>query len=140
MIGEQVPKRQRQPVDLRCVTVRSVGEQRGAPSPQRAKGRLQSPASGSQVEQGRGHRRYGRVADDHTGLLQIEDCLDSDGRIALPPGTTLPSLVDRNIANVGDAVAYRYLCYTGAADGQAINITWSQLGSIWASVRKFCRR
>jgi len=35
------------------------------------------------------------------GLLQIEDCLDADGRIVLPPGTTLISLIDRNIANVG---------------------------------------
>ena len=43
------------------------------------------------------------------GLLQIEDCLDADGAIVLPPGVTLISLIDRNIANVGDSVAYRYL-------------------------------
>jgi fatty-acyl-CoA synthase len=65
---------------------------------------------------------------NHDGLLQIEDCLDADGRIALPPGTTLPSLIDRNIANVGDTVAYRYLDYTRAADGQAIELTWTALG------------
>ena len=62
------------------------------------------------------------------GLLQIEDCLDGSGGIALPPDTTLISLIDRNIANVGDAVAYRYLDYSRAADGQASELTWSELG------------
>ncbi|MGH3525109.1 MAG: AMP-binding protein, partial [Mycobacterium sp.] len=62
------------------------------------------------------------------GLLQIEDCLDADGGIALPPGSTLISLIDRNIANVGDSVAYRYLDYTRAVDGQAIEATWTQFG------------
>jgi fatty-acyl-CoA synthase len=62
------------------------------------------------------------------GLLQIEDCLDADGGVALPPGITLISLIDRNIANVGDSVAYRYLDYTRAVDGQAIEVTWTQLG------------
>jgi fatty-acyl-CoA synthase len=62
------------------------------------------------------------------GLLQIEDCLDADGGIALPPGVTLISLIDRNIANVGDSVAYRYLDYTGSRGGQAVELTWAQLG------------
>jgi fatty-acyl-CoA synthase len=65
---------------------------------------------------------------ERDGLLRIEDCLDADGGVALPPGTTLISLIDRNIANVGDTVAYRYLDYTGSADGQAIELTWTQLG------------
>ena len=54
---------------------------------------------------------------DHQGLLQIEECLDADGGIVLPPGVKLISLIDRNIANVGDAVAYRYLDYTGSTNG-----------------------
>ncbi len=62
------------------------------------------------------------------GLLQIEDCLDADGGIVLPAGVTLISLIDRNIANVGDAVAYRYLDYSRSADGEAIELTWTQLG------------
>ncbi len=62
------------------------------------------------------------------GLLQIEDCLDAKGDVALPPGVTLISLIDRNIANVGDAVAYRYLDYTGSADGHAEEVTWTQFG------------
>lgn len=62
------------------------------------------------------------------GLLQIEDCLDADGGIVLPPGTTLISLIDRNIDAVGDSVAYRYLDYAGADDGRAIEISWRALG------------
>jgi fatty-acyl-CoA synthase len=65
---------------------------------------------------------------DHRGLLQIEDCLDVEGNVVLPPGVTLVSLIDRNIANVGDAVAYRYLDYTGSAEGRPVELTWAQLG------------
>ena len=62
------------------------------------------------------------------GLLKIEDCLNADGGIVLPPGTTLISLIDRNIANVGDTIAYRYLDFAGSAEGQPIELTWKQLG------------
>jgi fatty-acyl-CoA synthase len=61
------------------------------------------------------------------GLLLIEDCLDAAGGVALPPGTTLISLIERNIANVGDYVAYRYLDYA-RSDGHAIEMTWAQFG------------
>lgn len=64
----------------------------------------------------------------HDGLLRIEDCLDADGNIVLPPGVTLISLIDRNIAAVGDAVAYRYLDHTGADDVRAVELTWAELG------------
>ena len=37
-------------------------------------------------------------------MLEIEDCLDADGGVEMPPGTTLISLIKRNIANVGDMV------------------------------------
>jgi fatty-acyl-CoA synthase len=74
------------------------------------------------------------------GLLLIEDCLDADGRVALPPGTTLISLIERNIANVGDYVAYRYLDYA-RSDGHAIELTWAQFGirlrAIGAHVQQF---
>ena len=62
------------------------------------------------------------------GLLRIEDCLDAEGNVALPSGITLISLIDRNIANVGDAVAYRYLDHSRAADGRADEVTWTQFG------------
>ncbi len=63
-----------------------------------------------------------------SGLLQIEDCLDAEGGIALPPGTTLISLIDRNIANVAASAAYRYLDYTRSPDGQPVEMTWARLG------------
>ncbi len=62
------------------------------------------------------------------GLLQIEDCLDAEGNVALPPDTTLISLIDRNIANIGDAVAFRYLDYSRSVAGHAEEVTWTQLG------------
>lgn len=61
------------------------------------------------------------------GLLRIEDCLDEAGGIVLPPGTTLISLIDRNIAHVGDLVAYRYLDFSHGED-EVIELTWTQLG------------
>lgn len=74
------------------------------------------------------------------GLLKIEDCLDVDGNIALPPRTTLISLIERNIANVGDSVAYRYLDYA-RSEGHALEVTWAQLGvrlrAIAARVQQF---
>lgn len=74
------------------------------------------------------------------GMLLIEECLDADGGVALPPGTTLISLIDRNIANVGDAVAYRYLDYA-RSEGQTFEVTWTQLGdrlrAIAARVQRF---
>ena len=62
------------------------------------------------------------------GLLRIEDCLTPDGGVALPPGVTLSSLIDRNVAHVGEAVAYRYLDFTRSEAGQAVELTWAQLG------------
>ena len=61
------------------------------------------------------------------GLLDIEDCVDLNGGVALPPGTTLISLIERNIANVGETVAYRYLDFGRSSDGDVIELTWSQL-------------
>jgi fatty-acyl-CoA synthase len=70
-----------------------------------------------------------REFSGRSGLLQIEDCLDADGAIVLPPGITLISLIDRNIANVGDSIAYRFLDYTRSVDGHAVELTWAQLGT-----------
>src|SRR3954464_7008921 len=62
------------------------------------------------------------------GLLQIEDCLDGDGNVVLPPDVTLISLIERNVANVGDSVAYRYLDHTKSESGAGPELTWTQLG------------
>ena len=66
---------------------------------------------------------------DRNGLLRIEECVNADGDIVLPPGVTLLSLIDRNIANVGGSVAYRYLDYSRSEEGQAVELTWTQLGT-----------
>ena len=71
----------------------------------------------------------GQERQDRLGLLQIEDCVDADGGVALPPGATPISLIDRNIANVGDATAYRYLDYARAADVHTDEVTWRQFGA-----------
>ncbi len=60
------------------------------------------------------------------GLLDIDDCVDADGEIALPPGTTLVSLIDRNVANVGSTVAYRFLDFS-RSESATQEITWAQL-------------
>lgn len=69
-----------------------------------------------------------RHAEGGPGLLEIEDCLDADGNVMPPPDVTLISLIDRNIANVGDAVAYRFLDYSRSADGLVEEVTWKQFG------------
>lgn len=61
------------------------------------------------------------------GLLRIEDCLDAHGEVVLPPGVHLISLIERNIANVGDTVAYRYLDHS-RSEGETAELTWTQLG------------
>jgi fatty-acyl-CoA synthase len=60
------------------------------------------------------------------GLLRIQDCLDADGGVEMPPGTTLISLIERNVANVGDSVAYRFLDYA-RSEGRDVEVTWAQL-------------
>jgi fatty-acyl-CoA synthase len=57
------------------------------------------------------------------GLLRIEDCLDADGGVVLPPGVTLISLIERNVANVADSVAYRYLDYSHSVQAQVAELT-----------------
>lgn len=74
-------------------------------------------------------RGAGQKGVGSPGLLQIEDCLNADGGVELPPGVTLISLIDRNIANVGESVAYRYLDYSRAAHAEVDEVTWTQLGA-----------
>ncbi|MFO7164565.1 MAG: fatty acyl-AMP ligase [Mycolicibacterium hassiacum] len=73
---------------------------------------------------------HGSIAPE--GLLRIEDCLDADGGIVLPPGVTLISLIERNVTHVGDAIAFRYLDFAG--DGRTVELTWSQLGTRMAAI------
>jgi fatty-acyl-CoA synthase len=72
-------------------------------------------------------RARGQDFDAPEGLLDIADCVNAAGRVALPPGTTLISLIDRNIANVGQTVAYRYLDFGRSPEGEVLELTWAQL-------------
>ncbi len=71
----------------------------------------------------RGHQQHFQAPQ---GLLDIDDCIDDRGEIVLPPGTTLVSLIERNVANVGDSVAYRFLDFA-RSEGDTAELTWSQL-------------
>ena len=79
----------------------------------------------------RGSRRNATHAP---GLLRIEDCLDAEGNVKTPPDVTLISLIERNIANVGDSVAYRFLDYARSADGHAEEVTWRRFGERLAAI------
>jgi len=60
---------------------------------------------------------------------ELTDYLDVDGSIVLPEDVNLVTFLDRHIAEIGDAIAYRYLDYTQHADGKVINLTWTGLGA-----------
>jgi fatty-acyl-CoA synthase len=60
---------------------------------------------------------------------QLTDYLDADGSIVLPEGVSLVTFLDRHIADIGDAIAYRYLDYSQHPDGKAITLTWAELGT-----------
>ncbi|AFM17667.1 acyl-CoA synthetase (AMP-forming)/AMP-acid ligase II [Mycolicibacterium chubuense NBB4] len=74
------------------------------------------------------------------GLLQIEDCLDAAGDIRVPAGVTFVSLIDRNIANVGDETAYRYLDFSGSAGVEVAEMTWNELGVRMAAIGAHVQR
>jgi acyl-CoA synthetase (AMP-forming)/AMP-acid ligase II len=71
----------------------------------------------------------GNGGDGRQNRLELTDYLDADGGIVLPEGVNLVTFLDRHIADIGDAVAYRYLDYTQDAEGKAINLTWAELGT-----------
>lgn len=74
-------------------------------------------------------------------MLKIEDCLDADGNIVLPPDITLSSLIDRNIRYVGDTIAYRFIDHSGSGDGHVEEVTWARFGvrlrAVGAHVQRF---
>jgi hypothetical protein len=60
---------------------------------------------------------------------ELTDYLDADGGIVLPDGANVVTFLDRHIADIGDAVAYRDLDYSQHADGKMIELTWAELGT-----------
>lgn len=60
---------------------------------------------------------------------KIEDYLDAEGHIVVPDDAALTAYLERNIAEFGDAVAYRYLDYSGNGDAHPIELSWNRLGT-----------
>src|ERR1700753_3998561 len=60
---------------------------------------------------------------------ELADYLSADGGIVLPEGANLVTFLDRHIADIGDAVAYRFLDYSQDSDGRMIELTWAALGA-----------
>ncbi len=66
---------------------------------------------------------------DRGNRLQLSDYLDADGNIVLPQNVSLVTFLDRHIADIGTGLAYRYLDYSHHPDGQAVDLTWAELGT-----------
>src|SRR6201993_4736389 len=64
----------------------------------------------------------------HSGRPNTEAYVDQNGGIVVPDGINLSSLLDRNVAEFGDALAYRYVDYSQVPDGRWVDLTWSQVG------------
>jgi fatty acid CoA ligase FadD32 len=58
-----------------------------------------------------------------------EPYLDENGHIALPEGTNLSALLDKNIVDFADALAYRYVDYSQDPEGKALELSWDQVGT-----------
>src|ERR1051325_6826278 len=51
-----------------------------------------------------------------------------NGRIHIPDDVNLSALLDRNVAEYGDQLAYRYVDYSKDPDGKFVELTWHQVG------------
>ena len=47
--------------------------------------------------------------------------------VVVPEGVTLTSYLDRNRAELGDSLAYRFIDYSQDPDGRAVELTWNEL-------------
>lgn len=56
--------------------------------------------------------------------MRLDDYLDREGNIAIPVGVTLTSFLDRNVAELGDEPAYRYLDFDRE---RTVELSWRQL-------------
>lgn len=58
----------------------------------------------------------------------FEEFIDEHGNIALPAGSTLLDHLERHTASNGDDLAYRYIDYSRARDGEVHELTWAEFG------------
>ncbi|MDF0530780.1 long-chain-fatty-acid--AMP ligase FadD32 [Tsukamurella sp. 8F] len=61
--------------------------------------------------------------------LEFDQFLDEDGNLFFKPGMNLVDHVERNVAERGDQLAYRYIDYSRERDGEKVDLTWSQFGA-----------
>jgi len=61
--------------------------------------------------------------------MDLADYLDAEGNIVLPEGATMVTFLDHHIATAGDRIAYRYLDFNHDTQGEAIDLSWPQLGT-----------
>jgi fatty acid CoA ligase FadD32 len=59
----------------------------------------------------------------------FDQFLDEDGNIFFRPGTTLVDFVERNAAERGGTLAYRFIDYSRERDGEVQELTWAQFGA-----------
>ncbi|MGP4054182.1 fatty acyl-AMP ligase [Mycobacterium sp. 4D054] len=57
-------------------------------------------------------------------VVRLDDYLDREGNIAIPAGLTLTSFLDRNVEELGDTPAYRYLDFDRDC---TVELSWNQL-------------
>lgn len=61
-------------------------------------------------------------------MKNFDDYVDESGQIKLMPGDTLVDYVEQHSRENADELAYRYIDYSTARDGEAQEITWDQFG------------
>ncbi|WP_315772209.1 long-chain-fatty-acid--AMP ligase FadD32 [Rhodococcoides kroppenstedtii] len=59
----------------------------------------------------------------------FDDFVDETGRIRIREGLTLVRHVEENVAENGDALAYRYIDYSREREGEVHELTWAQFGA-----------
>ncbi|MGE4365671.1 MAG: fatty acyl-AMP ligase [Mycolicibacterium sp.] len=64
-------------------------------------------------------------------VTRLDDYLDREGNIAIPAGVTLTAFLARNVAELGDAPAYRYLDFDHDC---TVELSWTQLGARLSAV------
>ncbi|CRK54363.1 Long-chain-fatty-acid--AMP ligase FadD32 [Rhodococcus sp. RD6.2] len=61
-------------------------------------------------------------------MKNFDDYIDETGHIKLQPGNTLVDYVEQHSRENADDLAYRYIDYSTARDGEAQELTWNQFG------------
>ncbi|HEX3287448.1 MAG TPA: fatty acyl-AMP ligase [Mycobacterium sp.] len=69
------------------------------------------------------------TAAPYAGRPKTDAYVADNGDIVVPDGINLSSLLNRNIDDFGDLLAYRYVDYSQHSDGKSVELTWNQVGT-----------